>query len=564
MAKYVLISDTTLSHDYRDFPLLDFLPSAPSDQLPNFIYNYLRGRTPGDATGRAKFAPYALRKIEAALLREYSPEEVVIAHEDSLGEFVDEDTELIGVSTMDPFGLGPLTMSYSVFFQTDAPAFVYKEFQRLLKNVNKARKGKRAKLVVGGPGVWELTVRPEELDNLGIDYAFQGEADDIICKLFEYLTSPEADSPQVDNGFYRGFKTFDSNFHQAWVGNDRFITRYQFAKQYPKLEDIPPIVNPSIKGMVEVMRGCGVACDFCEVTLRPLRYYTPLQVRKEIEVNVKAGINHAWLHSDEIFAYEHGKNYVPNPEALFDLFTTVMETKGIEHTNPTHGRISIPAAYPEMLKKLSEIIRAGPNNWIGLQVGVETGSDRLAKIHMPNKTLPLKIGPDGTWQEIVWRGTYVMNKYYWRPAFTVQVGQNSENEEDNWETVALINRMSNSEIDTGRPFEFTITPMQNVPLGHIKSRKSMINLKLNQSQLAVYYASYKHLAKIARRDAMKDAKGNIFTSLATGTLIGAGGWAMLRVISGICKKEGLDLDKADTWGLNERPPQAPLLENIAR
>jgi radical SAM superfamily enzyme YgiQ (UPF0313 family) len=137
----------------------------------------------------------------------------------------------------------------------------------------------------------------------------------------------------------------------------------------------------------------------------------------------------------------------------------VMESKGILHTNPTHGRISIPAAYPELMKRLSEIIRAGPSNWIGLQTGVETGSDELARKHMPNKALPLKIGSDGSWQ-----GTYVMNKYYWRPAFTVQVGQAAETPEDNWETVALINRMSNSEVDEGRPFEFTITPMQNVPV----------------------------------------------------------------------------------------------------
>ncbi len=115
-------------------------------------------------------------------------------------------------------------------------------------------------------------------------------------------------------------------------------------------------------------------------------------------------------------------------------------------------------------------MKAGPTNWIGLQVGVETGSDRLAKIHMPNKTLPLKIGPDGTWPDIVWQGTYVMNKYYWRPAFTVQVGQDSETDEDNWETVALINKMSNSEVD-GKPFEFTIIPMQNVPLGLIKNQR---------------------------------------------------------------------------------------------
>lgn len=55
---------------------------------------------------------------------------------------------------MDPLGLGPLTMSYSIFFESKAPAYVYKEFKALTFRINRARErsGKKAKLVVGGPG----------------------------------------------------------------------------------------------------------------------------------------------------------------------------------------------------------------------------------------------------------------------------------------------------------------------------------------------------------------------------------------------------------------------------
>ena len=555
MAKYVLISDTTLSHDYRNFPLLDFLPSAPTEFLPNFLYGYLKGKPPPDIDGRASFATYPLRKLEASLLQRHTSDEVVVAHEDHFEDFITDDTEIIGVTTMDPLGIAPLTMSYTLFFGTSGMAYVRKEFFSLLERINRVRKEKKAKLVVGGPGVWEFTAHPEEMNNLNIDYAFQGESEDIINELFDYILNGSSRS----SAFFKGFQTFDSNYHKSWIGDERFISRYQFSRQFPKLEDIPEIVNPTIKGLIEVMRGCGVGCDFCEVTLRPLRYYPPEKVRKEIEVNVKAGRGEAWLHSDEIFAFKHGRNFEPNYEALTELFKWVMETKGVTHTNPTHGRISIPAAYPDLVRKISEIIHAGPDNWIGLQVGVETGSDRLAKIHMPNKTLPLKIGPDGSWQDIVWEGTYVMNKYYWRPAFTVQVGQESENDEDNWETVALINRMSNSEVD-GHPFEFTITPMQNVPLGLMKS-KDFSNFTISQSQLAVYYASYRHLAKVASRDAFKNGRNgrdrNLFSVLGTGMLVSLGGRAMLHTVARVCKKHGLDLEKAATYGIDRRLPQAP-------
>ncbi len=555
MVRFVLVADSTLARNYRSVPLLDFLASAPTGAVPGSLYAFLRGPPPPDDHGRAAVAPYSIRKLEAALLRDHKREEVVVAHEDHLSEFVDDDTEVVGVTTMDPLGLGPLTMSYAVFFETYSPAYVEREFEYLLARINRARAGKKAKLVVGGPGVWELTVRPDELDRNGIDYAFQGESDDILTDLFRYVTEGGGEN----TGFFRGFQTFDGQFRKQWKANSKFISRYQFSKQFPKLEDIPDIVAPSTKGMVEVMRGCGIGCDFCEVTLRPLRYYPPEKVTREINVNVAAGMKNGWLHSDEIFAYEHGRNFVPNEEAIMELFNAVMAIPGVTSSNPTHGRISIPAAYPNLMRKLSRIIRAGPDNWVGVQMGIETGSDRLASEHMPNKTLPLRVGPDGSWADIVWRGTYVMNKCYWRPAFTVQVGQAGETPEDNWETVALINRMSESTLDNGAPFEFTVTPMQHVPLGLLKSR-DFSSVRLDPSQLAVYYASYRHLAKVALRDATRaSSDANPASRYVTGLMIALGGWAMFRVVKRVCRRGGLDLERAARYGLDGRHLQAPVI-----
>jgi len=167
---------------------------------------------------------------------------------------------------------------------------------------------------------------------------------------------------------------------------------------------------------------------------------------------------------------------------------------------------------------------------------VETGSDSLAKKHMPNKTLPLHIGPDGSWSEIVWEGTKVLNKNFWRPAFTIQVGQAEETDEDNWDSVALINRLSNSYVD-GRPFEFTITPMQNVPLGLIKS-KGFSMAKLTPAQFAVYYASYRHLFKMATRNARKESKGNVAVKMGTASLIACGRMGNDEICRGSCQKSG--------------------------
>ena len=562
--KYLLVPDVTLTYAYRNFPLLDFLPSAPG-WVPRSIYSFLKGNAlPSLPNGQAAFAQYSVRKVEASLLSKFPEREVAVPHMDHLESFVTPETEVIAISTMDPLGLGPLTMSYAVLFgSADHATWVQREFEELMARIHRAksRVGSKAKVLVGGPGVWDFTVMPEELDRLGIDYAFQGEADDIAPELFEEVGGRSPDDSQ-STGLFRGFQTFNSSFHRSWVDHEKFLTRGMFSKQAPTLDEIPEIRRPSIKGVVEVMRGCGIGCDFCEVTLRPLRYYPYEKIKREVEVNARlGGFTNAWFQTDEVFGYMHGRNFEPNYDALTGLFEAIMAVKGITEANPTHGRISIPAAYPDLIWKLSKIARASPSNWIGIQVGIETGSERLAKLHMPNKTLPLKVGPDGSWPEIVWRGVYTMNKYYWRPAFTVQVGQAGETSEDNWETVALINWLSNSRLDDGRPFEFTVTPMQNVPMGRMKSRDFGSSM-LDKSQLAVYYASYRHLAKMAERDAVRESQGNLLNRIGTSALMAFGGRFVLQAFSAIGRRKGLDLEKVARHGIEGVRIQAPMIRAI--
>jgi radical SAM superfamily enzyme YgiQ (UPF0313 family) len=558
VARFVLLSDLTLIHDYHHFPLLDFLPCAPSGSMPLFVYEYLKGRSVGHVRGRMLAAPYGLRKLEAALLTEFGEEEVVTAHPDFLEYFIKEDTEIIGIYTMDPLGLGPLTVSYSVLFNNSSKPFVLVEFEKLVYRINRARRGTRAKLVVGGPGVWEFMMRPDELDRLNIDYACQGEIEDVACELFRMLARDA--SPRGE--FFRGFQTFDEKFRMVFLAHDKFITRSPRAKRFPSLEEVPKIRAPAYKGLVEAMRGCGINCDFCEVTLRPLRYFPPEYVRDEILVNMTAGYDAAWVHSDEIFAYRHGRNYEPNADALKELFGTVMGIKGIRHSNPTHGRISIPAGYPEVIRDLSAILRASAENWIGIQPGIETGSDRLAMKHMPNKTLPLRIGPDGTWKEIVLRGTKNLNRYFWFPAFTVQVGQFDERPEDNWETIALINQLGIAEVN-GRPLVCTVTPMQNVPLGLLKGRSYFTVEMVDASQMAVYYAAYRHLMKIAIRNSGWIARGNIVTRAALNVLFSVGSWALLHYIETLCRKKGVDIERVKRYGIDGSVTMPQKLEREA-
>lgn len=535
-------------YGYRDFPLLDFLPSAPTRKVPETVYNFLRGPTLQSLPdGLAKYAPYSTRKVEASLLTKNRPEDVYVSSSEGIENAIKDDTEVIGVSTMDPLGFGPTTMSYYVLFGGNPYAWVRKEWEMLMSRINAARKGKKAKVLVGGPGVLEFIQLRSELDREGIDYAFMGEADDILPDLFEQVSNDLVDHKQ----FYGGYTVYDDKYQRKYKQDEKILSRALTGKLYPKLEEIPTIVNPAMKGMVEVMRGCGIGCDFCEVTLRPLRYYTPEMIASEVDVNLKKGGNsHVWVHSDDIWGYKHDNFFRPNEDALIDLFKNIMDTPGVSESNPTHGRISIPSGYPDFLQRLSKVMKAGPSNWIGIQTGLETGSDSLARKHMPNKTMPLKVGPDGSWEEIVWEGVYNETKNYWRSAFTLQVGQPEETDEDLWDTVAMINRLSYSKIDDGRDFEFTVTPLQNVPMGRITSRK-LANDLVNDAGLAVYYASYRHLARMAARRKY-EGTGNFLVRGGTGMIIYFGGYLMMKVVEDIARKRGVDIAKVKRYGLEQR------------
>ena len=555
VAKYVLVSDPSLSRDYHGFPLLDFIPCAPNRFVPNWLYSYLAGPSVPHDNGRASLAPYALRKIEAALLTKYDTNDVVVAAPEYAHLFIGRDTEIVGVHTMDPAGLGPVTIMFTngrTFTSVQENMFV-----RFMSKLNKERNQRNpdTKIVVGGPGSWELTYLTDIVKELHINHVVQGEVEDVAVDLFDQLSDESLSDP-----FMFGYQTFDDNFRKMWSldPSQVFVTRASFKKQFPLLSEIPPIRGPTMKGLVEVMRGCGIGCDFCEVTLRPLRYYEPEMVAREIEVNLKAGIHNAWFHSDEIFAYEHGRDFEPNEEALTRLFTAIMDT-GVAHANPTHGRISIPAAYPDLIAKLSGILRAGPDNWIGIQIGLETGSDELAKRHMPNKTLPLHIGPDGTWSEIVIEGVMNLNKYYWRPAFTVQIGQEGETPEDNWMTVGLVNDMSNAGL------EFTATPLVNVPLGLLKTRGGFYPVydRLDEAQASVIYACFRHMQKMVFRNVASAAHGNAFTRIAIMGIMTWGMAAILRGLEHMFNLKGFRMDKAKTYTLRDRMLEKPLAEPIA-
>lgn len=508
--KVVLTADRTLMSPYRGISLASFFGCAPAIDTkrdPTSLWYKIMGQqiTPRllfdficnpieNINGVAKYAPYGLRKVESSLIRDgYSREDVVVAHPDYVEKFIGPETQVVGTYEMDPLGMGPVTMTFTYGRKhMSYDEFYCRELHRRISNAKKEN-GSNAKVIVGASGTWQYNYDPAKIEEYGIYGLVEGdlggigpEIDGAGASFFDAAIAGdfETANPFKKSKFKVEIKEYDRPERKY---HGRFIHYWD----EPSVDEIPDIINPSMHGMVEVMRGCGRGCKFCDVTLRPLRYYPVEKVQKEIQVNMKyGGSKSAWIQSDDIFVYglnpRTTKNMEPNREALEELFKGIMDT-GIEHTNPTHGTLAGAIADERLLPNISKIIRSSPENHIGIQCGFETGSTRLIGKYADRKLAPFK---PNEWHWVVKHGVKTLNQCYWVPAFTLIMGlNNDETPEDSWETIQLIHELETEQPDS----RFTVTPLTFVPIGLLdKSEFFDINNTMDPPKLGVMYKTWQH------------------------------------------------------------------------
>jgi radical SAM superfamily enzyme YgiQ (UPF0313 family) len=508
--KVVLSADRTLMSPYRGISLASFFGCAPALDLNrnhNTFWYHVLGQqvTPKvlfdficnpimQTDGRANYAPYGLRKVEAALVRDgYARDQVVVAHPDYIEKFIGPETEVVGTYEMDPLGMGPVTMT----FTAGRKQMSYDEFysrdlhHRIL--AAKRRNGSKAKILAGASGTWQYNYDPakiEEYDLYGIVEGDLGgigpEIDGTGGRFFDAIINGEMETA---NPFKK--REFKVEIKEFVRNGKKYHGRFIHCWDEPSVDEIPNIINPSMHGQVEVMRGCGRGCKFCDVTLRSLRYFPVEKIQKEIEINMKyGGLKNAWVHSDDIFVYglnpRTTKNMEPNREAIEELFKGIMDT-GVEHTNPTHGTLAGAIADERLIPNISRIIKASKSNHIGIQCGFETGSIRLIGKYADRKLAPYK---PAEWHWVVKTAVKTLNENYWVPAFTIIMGlNNDETPEDSWETIRLIHELETEQPDS----RFTVTPLTFVPIGLLeKSEFFDIGNTMDAAKLGVMYKTWQH------------------------------------------------------------------------
>jgi len=426
--KIVLTSSATEMSDYRNNPFVAFVAAFAGGPVPLWVLRrLLYPSVKNDGQGRAKYAPYGLRKVEAVLLENgFSSSEVAVVHPSSLDDFVGPETKVVGISSMDPTGMGYVSKTYSSL-TGGGVSMNAAEFQALVKH-RSIRKYK-PKVIVGGYGSWQLQ-RKKLIEEYGIQCVIIGGASETIADVFDRAAKGES-LPRAVNS---------SGGHEP--------------------EAMPLIKHAAIHGGVEVSKGCGRNCQFCTPTMQK-KCDVPLDsIMKEVDTTVAEGASQITLITEDLFLYgARDKGFIPNRETVLKLVRSIAECPQVKAIQPSHMSLA-PVVYdPSLVRDVSEILI--DHNWyshgmkpiVTSETGIETGSVKLMQKYMAGKPLPFL--PE-QWKDIVTQAFGILNDDSWYPLATLIIGLPDEREEDVAETLDLMDRL--------RGFNAFYVPLFFVPL----------------------------------------------------------------------------------------------------
>jgi len=413
-ANIVLTASAVEMSDFYNSQFFAFGGGFSKGPIPSWLpRKHLYPPVESNHNGIAKYGPYGLRKVEAVLLENgFEESDIAVVHPYHLDAFVGSNTKVVGISTMDPLGMGYVSKTYSSIVGGGEPMNAI-EFRDLVRHPSFQRY--KPKIIVGGAGAWQLE-RKNIMCSYGLDCVVIGESETIVTELFTKAAKGE-NIPIIVH----------CNTNMA-------------------LEEIPTIKHASIYGCIEVSRGCGRNCQFCTPTMQQRMNFSIDKIMKEVAVNVKEGNGRITLTTEDIFLYGAKDNgFIPNKKAVITLLREVSSYPGVTAVQPAHMSLA-PVVYdPSLIKEAAEILIE--RNWQGYkgkpivtaETGVETGSVRLMRRYMAGKPLPFR--PE-EWRELVPQAFGILNDNNWFPLATLIVGLPDETEDDVIETLELIDDLS--------------------------------------------------------------------------------------------------------------------------
>lgn len=488
MNRVVLTTDasnmSTLNHNIY----LGFLSCLPKNICPEPLYRMLVPPVPVNNDWTAKYPTLPLRAVEAICVGAgYPREEVKIAHPYHLEKVIDKTTQIVGVSSHDPLGLGPATSTWSSIFK--GLPYNRIKFLDMMNRIKLLKEKYDFTVVAGGTGYWQI-YDEKTMDDLGIDYCVEGEGEISVPKVFRSIT--------------------DENPPEKRVLRDRI----------PTAEEIPPVLGPSNCGLVEITRGCGRGCSFCSPTTSGKLRSLPIEkIKHDVGVHVKDNWERVTYHSDDTLRYGSNNLYA-DKDALLNVFDEGFAA-GAKRIFITHASLVNFAIQPDVIEALTKKLRKHGIDYYGCQPGLETGSFRLMGRYMRGKVYPRD--PE-EWHEVVYEALKVMNENKWYPVCTLICGLPDERIDDIKMTIELIHKVSE--------FPALYIPLFFVPmtLTKLEDRDAFIADNMTPTHWELMFACWDHNLKyIYKLYTMVSRQHNIFLkSLIKSLAYALKGWMNIK------------------------------------
>jgi radical SAM superfamily enzyme YgiQ (UPF0313 family) len=419
--------------------------------------------------GSAKFVPNGLRVVEGLLQQRFSPDDIAVCYPDQLDLFVGEDTRAVGVHAHNPLGITFATDVYAGFYGRECEPINAYEFRRLITHPAIARHKSHLKLIVGGPGAWQIEHK-DMVGEWGIDCMVHGEAEEVIGPLFTSAVRGESLEPRIEC-------------------------------PSPRLESIPYGQSRSTFGVTEITRGCGRGCQFCSVALRDGKSIPLEHILENVRAQVSQGADTITLTTEDLFLYEQGKRFATNVPALKRLFESVAAVPGVRHIMLTHGTMAPVVVQPHLVEELHLAVDKSVNQhpdsthpdkrYAMMFVGLETGSVRLFKQFMKGKSYPFR--PE-QWPDVVLKGMEIMNRHNWFPMCTFIVGLPGETRQDTKESLDLLFALKDA--------KWCVIPTLFVPLEdtRMQSSEGAKVARLTDLQWEFFFTCWRYNMDFFRRE----------------------------------------------------------------
>ena len=442
----VLTADRTLFADYK--LLMDgMVSSTQTTATPNFLMLGLLAPRVMSPTLRAHQAPLGLRRIEAALLADgFTDEDVAIIAPEEIERAIGGRTKIVGLSSGDPLG--------TAMNSTTAPAIeggsicCASYFATLAAKARKCLTNDDAKIVFGGPGAWQLAESPKGRQELSIDYVLCGYCENEVAQVFRAIINGEE------------------------------VEEVTHCKSYePK--DIRPIAGPTTMGVVEISRGCGLACTFCTLSKVPMRHLSEEIIVGDVKFNLSNGVENISLLSEDFFRYGSREKSQVDFDKLVSLLEKVRALDGLNVLQIDHANVaSIAQLSEDQLKKIHSLITGGrQEEWVWVNLGIETACGSLLR---KNGGGP-KMRPydDEKWPQVCQEQVQKLVRAGFFPLVSLVVGMPHETDDDVRKTIEWVESLGEG--------PYAVVPLLYAP---INDSKAFTSNDMDALRWRLYRVSY--------------------------------------------------------------------------